>query len=278
MRFLSLAIVCFQLSASPVLADEAAASSAFAAGEAAFAGGRNQEALAHFRRAFSLAPHDAVRFNVAVCLERLGRLREAVREYEAAAASAMLSPDEREHARGLAAAVRLRLVTVTVEGAPSGTALFVDGQRECNLPCTLALDPGAHALTSTRADGVSLIGHLVAQDGAAERVVLLPENVRENEPTRPPQRDDTHRFPSLLTVGGAAVALAAIGSTVGFGVAALRVHDDECTPYCPDGATQARGELWRNLANASLAGLAVAGGIVIADVVWAVVDEAPWKE
>ena len=63
---------------------------AFANGEQAFAADDYELALHHFRTAMELAPHDAVRFNLAVCFERLGRFREAVEEYAAAARSPQL--------------------------------------------------------------------------------------------------------------------------------------------------------------------------------------------
>ena len=63
---------------------------AFANGEQAFAADDYELGLHHFRTAMELAPHDAVRFNLAVCFERLGRFREAVEEYAAAARSPQL--------------------------------------------------------------------------------------------------------------------------------------------------------------------------------------------
>lgn len=80
----------------------------FAAGEAAFEAGEVETALGHFQRAFELAPHDAVRFNLAICFEALGRDEEALREYEIVAASAEVDADTRERAAVLAAGIRAR--------------------------------------------------------------------------------------------------------------------------------------------------------------------------
>ena len=48
----------------PSARDRAQARAAFQRGERAFDAGRTEEALDDFRRAFRLAPHDAVRFNI----------------------------------------------------------------------------------------------------------------------------------------------------------------------------------------------------------------------
>jgi hypothetical protein len=101
--------------------ERALAGEEFAAGEAAFAAGETEVALAHFRRALVLAPHDAVRFNLAICLERLGHAEEALREYEIVAASADVDDDTRSRASVLATALR-ESMPVAEEPAPIASA------------------------------------------------------------------------------------------------------------------------------------------------------------
>ncbi|AKF04107.1 tetratricopeptide repeat protein [Sandaracinus amylolyticus] len=120
MRSLAAILALFVvLVAMPALAQDdeatrAAAREAFRAGEAAFIEEDDARALTLFRRAFELAPHDAVRFNIAVCLERLGRPEEALQEYEAAAISTQLDEAARARARSQADALRARIVAARV--------------------------------------------------------------------------------------------------------------------------------------------------------------------
>ncbi|UJR83373.1 hypothetical protein [Sandaracinus amylolyticus] len=107
------------LVAMPALAQDdearrAEAREAFRSGEAAFIEEDDARALTLFRRAFELAPHDAVRFNIAVCLERLGRPEEALQEYEAAAISTQLDDTARARARAQADALQARIVASRV--------------------------------------------------------------------------------------------------------------------------------------------------------------------
>src|SRR5262245_61254015 len=114
----------------PAPADERVrrqAREAFTSGERAFEKGDYVAALAAFERAFALAPHDAVRFNLAVCLERLGRPSEALLQYEAAAKSSVLTAAERERARRSGAELRPKVGTLVVEGQ-AGAAVQVDGR------------------------------------------------------------------------------------------------------------------------------------------------------
>src|SRR5215217_1764718 len=81
----------------------------FAAGEKAFDQSDFVAALDHFKKAYELAPRDAVHFNIGVCLEKLGRFKEATAEYESAAKSTELDAQKRERAASEASRVRGRL-------------------------------------------------------------------------------------------------------------------------------------------------------------------------
>src|SRR5262245_29251152 len=110
--------------------DRAAAADQFDAGRAAFARDDFLSALEHFRRAHALGGHGSVRFNIAVCLERLSRYREAIEEYEQAAASAELEDTARARARSGADRLRGRLGRIEVVRAPPGVRVWVDGKEE----------------------------------------------------------------------------------------------------------------------------------------------------
>src|SRR5262245_28534220 len=113
---LALVLVASSASAQPAGVRERAGA-AFADAERAFNEADYPEALRLFRDAFTTLPDDRVRFNIAVCLERLGRFREAGIEYDAAATSSTLDPNVRERARVEAERVRGRLGKLVVEGA-----------------------------------------------------------------------------------------------------------------------------------------------------------------
>lgn len=100
-------MLALSLTASPRLfaaepAAEAQAARLFDAGQARFREGRYEAALELFRQALGVVPHDAVWFNVAVCLERLGRPGEAYEAYRNAAESPTLSEAARTRARAAA--------------------------------------------------------------------------------------------------------------------------------------------------------------------------------
>jgi hypothetical protein len=226
--------------ASPCFAAETSshttAKAAFAAGKRAFEGEQFAQALVEFQRAFELSPHDAVRFNVAVCLERLGRFSEAAKEYDAAAASAALPESERERARRSAVQARRNVAVVAVEGGENG-AVLVDGSERCKAPCELELDPGRHAIS---------VGtwqtEVVAVAGQSSKVLVpapAPEPVAEAQPLPKPQpvaekprpqaiapqskpvEHDAQpakegRGPGALTWTGASVALVGAGAATYF--------------------------------------------------------------
>ena len=122
-------------------------------------------ALEAFREAQQFAPHDAVRFNIGLCLERLGRFSEALAEFEHASASSQLSEEQRVDARARAEQAHARMGKVRVT-SPTGARVSVDGIERCEAPCTIELDPGQHRV-SAEGSLDARIGDEVANDFAA---------------------------------------------------------------------------------------------------------------
>jgi hypothetical protein len=243
------------------------ARAAFAEGERAFAAGEVPAALAQFERAFELAPHDAVRFNIAVCLEALGRYAEALAQYQTAAESQVLSSAERARAARSAELARSHVGTVSVQGH-AGVELLVDGRARCVAPCRVELDPGTHEVVlATRpterrvtveiAKGKEVVlttlpGEASLESRSTERPAPPPQPGAELEPTF---------APTWLTWTGTAVAATGVAGIIGFGVWADGLHDD----YVRE-PTQERldtGTLARDLTNASI-GVAALGGVLVA--------------
>jgi tetratricopeptide (TPR) repeat protein len=182
-------VVAAGVYASPTAAEanpKQRARHAFQAGQRAFEQGSYEQALRHFKRALEISPHDAVRFNIAVCLERLDRPREAIEQYRAAARSDSLSPEARARARQQARRVRKGL-----QGS------------------TPAAETNAQ---DARGDDEPASGVQHAREGAA---------TQPGGEERPPARGI-----GALTWVGVAVATAGVAGTVGFGVRTRRLHDD----------------------------------------------------
>lgn len=193
-----------------------------------------EAALREFRRAFELVAHDAVRFNIAVCLEKLGRYGEAVAEYEAAARSTTLSQKDLARARQGAEVARRSLGHLTVKGA-AAVSVKVDDAARCQTPCQLDLDPGNHRIQLGSAAAIEL-----AIESGREHVLLAnPEAAPAERPSPPPRvvappprktkpetDSGTTRGPGVLTWTGGALALVGAGGTVFFGLRTKKLHDD----------------------------------------------------
>jgi tetratricopeptide (TPR) repeat protein len=221
----------------------------FAQAERAFDENDYELALELFQRAQTLRPHDAVRFNVAVCLERLGRFREALAEYDLAAQSEQLPEETRAEARRMAERTRARLGTLHVSGPP-GARVRV-GALSCEVPCSLELDPGVHSAvvegeTATTHRAEISRGETLDLDGSApERA--LPET-------------GWSAFGVLTTIG-AITLVTGIAGTIGFGLYTEDLGDQYVA--MPSHALRDEGLLIRDLANTSI-GLSIAGAILIA--------------
>jgi hypothetical protein len=253
----SLLLVLSLAIASEAFAQDADAREAFAAAERAFEEHDYELALQLFRRAQELRPHDAVRFNVAVCLENLGRFREAAIEYELAADSDQLPDEARARAREQLARTRARLGTLVIFGAPASAAVNV-GELTCTLPCTLALDPGEHTVVVQGARRVE-----ERRTIARGETVQLEVDAAEPDAPPPPEAPPSRGWNSfgVLTGIGALAAATGIGGIIGFGV----TTEDLGARYrmAPTQALFDEGTTMRDWTNASI-GLASVGLVLIA--------------
>jgi tetratricopeptide (TPR) repeat protein len=240
---------------------ETVAEAEFHRGEAAFVEHDFESALSHFLRAFELAPHDAVRFNIAVCYDRLGRFREAIAEYEQAAASDAIDAAAREHAREQIDLLDSRLATVRFDGWPDGAEVAIDGDARCTLPCEVREDPGNHLVLIT-AEGRESVERIELVRGG-DHVVTAAEEERVQvlgEASVPPEEAPGWR-PGWLTWTGIGLAVVGVAGSAGFGVRALDLHDQFDANPTYDLAEE--GSLMRDLANVSI-GVAVLGGVLFA--------------
>lgn len=264
------AIVLAVLLALPGLAyadDLEAASLEFGAGEEAFLEDDYEVALVHFRRAFELAPHDAVRFNVAVCLERLGRFRESAVEYDLAAASETLPAEERARARDLAARVRTRLGSLIVEARPERSEVFVDGESRCRSPCTLELDPRAdYAVEIVAGDARAATTAAVRRGERTVIELVARAPVVAVDPATPAAPVEARGLGWLSALGFSLAGIGA-GCLVGCGLYAQSLHDDYVAMPSPQ--TRDEGLIFRELTNVSIGVASLGVVLVLLDILFA---------
>lgn len=295
------AAVVAAVPASALSADEdgrSAARHAFAEAEEAFSAREYERALQLFRQAYSASPHPAVRFNIGVCLERLGRFREAREEYLAAAQEPNLSAREQKQALQSAARLARHLGWLDLEATDPGGVATVDGTRSCALPCRLPVDAGRHTVL-VRLGTTEIESVVELRPGERQRLrygearpasgpappstgtapAAQPHPPRATAPAPAPwaaaaagssaapadERPAAHG-PGLLTWGGTGIGLLGLAGVIGFGGRALWLHDRYL--QVPTAATRDEGILMRDLANASI-GVAAIGALLIgADVIW----------
>ena len=229
LSLVSILAIPAMVEAQPSDEDREAAREAFQAGERAFAENDNEVALGHFQRAFELAPHDAVRFNIAVCLERLGRHREAALEYDAAVVSTQIEEEARERARRDGDRARARLGTLAVEGEPGGARVVIDGEELCTLPCEIPVDPGDHRIVVRSADGEVTREASVGRGGRSTVRVEAPEVDEEQEQEASVTPDvpvEESQGPGFLLWTGVGLAVIGGAGIVLFGLQASSLHDD----------------------------------------------------
>ncbi|AKF10313.1 hypothetical protein [Sandaracinus amylolyticus] len=244
---------------------EARARTEFHAGEVAYGEERYAEALEHFVRAQQLDPHDAVRFNVAICLQRLGRWSDAWREYRSLTTSDALDDAQRAYAAALLADLEARLAVVRVTTSEPAE-LRIDGDPVGPAPLEVRLAPGPHVLTARAADRESIRRITVERGEQLDVALSLPAPVAI---TPPPPRETrlVLRDPGWLTYVGASIAAIGAGGIVGFGVHAQSLWDAYHTPGQATLALREEGMLATDLTNVSIGVAALGAVLVVIDVI-----------
>jgi hypothetical protein len=149
--------------------------------------GRLAEALDKFRRVQAVRDTQQVRYRVATCLEKLGRLRDARAAYTSAAAGATREHDSIEIARASrekvdALSKRLsHLVVHLSPRTPSDAVVRVDGAPvpSNELGTSMEVDPGGHEVTATASGATPFRAQLSIPEAgdAAIDVSLTPATV-----------------------------------------------------------------------------------------------------
>jgi hypothetical protein len=158
----------------------------FKRGVALFNEAKYVEALAEFERAYEIAPHPLVLYNMAGCHRQLSHYSEAVSYYRR-----FLAEGKGVVAQGRLTAAQSELdatllliarVTVTVSPALDGTTLLLDGQPLDTSAMPLILPPGEHRVTARvtgRPDAERTVRVASGDEVAVEIKLAEPPLVRE---------------------------------------------------------------------------------------------------
>jgi Tetratricopeptide repeat len=165
----------------------------FKRGVALFNDTKYAEALAEFERAYEIAPHPLVLYNIASCHRQMSHYAEAVNYYRRFLAegkgvvpAARLTAAQSELDATLLLIAR---VTVTVSPALDGTQLLLDGVPLDTSAMPLILPPGEHRLiarTPGRPDAERTVRVASGDEVAVELVLTQPPLVREPPGETPP--------------------------------------------------------------------------------------------
>ncbi len=158
----------------------------FKRGVALFNEAKYAEALAEFERAYEIAPHPLVLYNIAGCHRQMSHYAEAVNFYRRFLAegkgvvpAARLTAAQSELDATLLLIAR---VTVTVSPAIDGTTLLLDGAPLDTTTMPLILPPGEHRVTARaagRPDAERTVRVASGDEVAVEIKLAEPPLVRE---------------------------------------------------------------------------------------------------
>lgn len=227
-------------------------------------------ALEKFHRALSIRATPAIRFHVALCLEKTGRLVAARAEFERAREQALLDGPmsvvgkARQHIDALDA----RIPAIELRMSPMGAMVTIDG-RTVDPKTPIRLDPGAHDVVA-EATGYSRFERRVSLSDFSPApvivtVTLSPMTKAEPAPRPPPKTIATTRSPLPLIVGGVgALALVSSGVMFIFRAGAIRDLDAKCgsaRDACPESARpiEDRAHLYNAAGNVLL----ISGAVVV---------------
>src|SRR5450432_1929873 len=246
-------------------------------------GGDWAGALALLKEVAAVKPTPQVRFNIAICEERLGRLVAALGDYELAASDAQAEKSDQvgQEVESRLEALKARVPRVVVQrsdGADSAT-ISLDGvslgDSVLNVP--LPADPGPHVIEA-KALGFRPFkqSFRVAEQQTATILVKLEPEPTAAVPNVPPTaRAESHSMRTIgFVVGGVGIA-SLIGSGAMFYLRHTTITglDKQCgadRQTCPDSerSTVDRGKLYTTLGDVTLAvgavGLGVGATLVIA--------------
>lgn len=263
--------------------DAASARELFREALASEAGGDYATALAKLQQVASFKNTPQVRFNIAVCQEKLGRLVVALGEYRIALADAEQDPGAKKvvsEARDAIEAIEPRIPTITLEsGAGSETAtITMDGKAvgATALGKPILADPGTRVVEASAPGYKKFRREVTLEEGAKVTVEVAlkktPPTVVDTAPEPETAPASKERVPesttssATATLGWLSLGVGVVGGTLA-GVfyakrsSVLSQLDEQCTPNadtgrstCPKSAASLRddGQTYTTLGNVGL--------------------------
>ncbi|HEY6078242.1 MAG TPA: hypothetical protein VIW29_05535, partial [Polyangiaceae bacterium] len=217
-----------------------------------------------------------VRFNIALCEEKLGRLVAALGDYELAAADARAEKAdqvaEEVEARREALSQRIPKLTVRRGSGAEAASIALDGVSlgDQVIGTPMPTDPGPHTIEG-KAPGFKPFRksiRVAEQQSETIEVVLEPEPMAPPSVTEAPPPSGRSRVPGYVIGGIGIASLATSGVFFALRSGKISKLDDACPDHvCPPEMQSDidQGKLYTTLANVTLAvGIAaVAGGAVL---------------
>lgn len=244
----------------------------FARGQRAFDDRDFVSALELFQRAQTLQPHDAVLYNAALSLERLGRYVESVAIYESLAESTELDGPTRQDAAERLTAADARVATLQVSGW-IGARLWVDGESRCVIPCSARVDPGPRALRA-ELDGGEWSDTVEVRASESRSIRVTPRASPAQSPLVDTGEGEQAQVPvaepaiGWLGIVGASTAVIGGAGILGFGLRTNALERDYQGSTLPNGhpelnTLEDNTRRMSGLANASI-GVAAVGVVLLA--------------
>ncbi len=235
-------IVVSVLLASPLAAaDGSDPETLFAEGSALIEQGRCAEALPKLEEAQRLDPGIGTQFNIAVCLQQVGRLGSAWRNFEQVArlAGASGKKQREEAARAKLEALKPKVPTLVIRSdEPGDVTIKVDGAIvNRDAWSFVPVDPGKHTIDASASTKQRWSSIVVAPAEGAKLDVVIPKlTIVERTKIVTVTSETSNKRRTLgFILGGVGVAGVAAAAVTGVLLLnAKSTADERCTPRCID--------------------------------------------
>jgi hypothetical protein len=238
----------------------------------AYERGDFENALESFTQAYRLAPHPAVRVNMANCYEQLGRFAEATFNYQRflEESGPNVSPEQRVEVEAAIERLRQKFGEVIVDTQPADVSLSIDGtSAQRGLDGRIQLRAGSHLLRATKPGYTSVERAIDVVGGTEQRVLLelesltvAPAPVAAAEPAEPAEEPESDWRPTTqsepaqadgakrslrpamwITLGAAVLCGVGAGITGGLAIKAQSDFDDAVSASnAPDASSAMRAQ------------------------------------
>ncbi len=185
--------------------ERAQARAAFQAGVEAYAAERFEESLRSFQEAYRIAPHPAVRVNMANCYEQLHRPVEAIFHFERFLVEAEeVSPEQRREVRQALRRLRRQVGELFIRVQPEGASVTIDGNDTRRAPIldAIRLPAGPHEIEFRMQGFRTVVRRVNVQGGERNEVRVALVALSEPMPLEQSPADASGRGTTTSASGG----------------------------------------------------------------------------